>query len=230
MLEFLSAIAGLMGFGIQVADKIRDASKADAGLVLYALWALSKSSKSWKALHTRYHPLNVLFQSVVGEISTYNGGAHLPKDPGDVAPNELRKRFFDPTVSMVLENFRRETSDDIVVIQRSFNRQDAKYLDNVSTISRIDSGLGDDFAKLASTRDEALEKHAEFLAFLAQVSAFKAEPRWDLRRVEFILSNRIVLTNLLPRMIDLTDKILMTLLDTYIRIVVEYEHLNKVRL
>ncbi|WCM53369.1 hypothetical protein OH720_10255 [Pseudomonas sp. WJP1] len=221
MIELFAAIAQILGFALQVSEHLKPAQR-NTPVVFQGLLALSSVSKSWKGMHSQYHPLNKQAQSIVYEISEYRNGLYIPKSVEEVAPNELRKRFFDNIINDAVANFEHNTRKEIKDIKRSLSADQEWFQDAMQKIRVHDPSLASDFEELAELKDDALLIHTRFIRFLSGVRGLMAKPRWGELEVNYILDHRSVLTTDLSQMIYVTDKVLMGFLDVYIKLVSEY--------
>jgi hypothetical protein len=219
VIELFASLATILGFTLDVSDRIRD---RESRVVFTGLLAISSTSKAWKTLHARYHPLNRQAQSVVGEISIYQDGRYVPKAVGDIAANKLRVLFFDSLLNDVVINFKSNTRKEIRSIRESLDNQNLSFKRDIEEIKRLDADLASELLELADLRVDALAIHERFLQYLDSLSNFIGEPNWNETHVRFILDNRNLLNSDLQQMINLTDKVLMTFLDIYIKIVEKY--------
>ncbi len=60
------------------------------------------------------------------------------------------------------------------------------------------------------------------MKFLADVGTFIGTPAWSGTEVRYVLDNRNMLARDLPQMIYTTDKVLMSFLDIYIKVVSDH--------
>jgi hypothetical protein len=219
MIELFASIATILGFTLEVSDRIRD---RESRVVFTGLLAISSTSKAWKTLHTRYHPLNRQVQSVVGEISIYQDGRYIPRSVGDIAANRLRVLFFDGILNDAVINFRNNTRREIRDIRASLDNGNISFQTKIEEIRRLDADLASELVELSDLRVDALLIHDRFLNYLDSLSNFIGEPNWNENHVRFILDNRNLLNLDLQQMINLTDRVLMTFLDIYIIMVQRY--------
>lgn len=229
MLETFANIAQILGFTIQVAQLASDPKKTNETEVVFAaLLALSTTAKSWKLLHARYHPLGKQIHSVVGAISEHKNGRPVPKGIGDISANSIRELFFDGILNDAVANFKVNTRKEIREIQSSLDKTDPNFIKAVASLREFDRTLADEFVELAEYRNDALEIHEKFMRFLSDVSGFIGNPTWGETEIRYILDNRGLLNNELPQMVYTTDKILMSFLDIYIKVVNDHARVSNI--
>lgn len=222
MIELFGSIASILGFSIQLQEKIAGARPSEAQIVFAGLLALSSASRSWKALHSKYHPLGKNFSGVLAELSDYRHSKMVPKPVGSIAPNDLRELFFDGILNDAILNFRSNTRREVRDISHSLMLEDKETERHLSTISRLNKGLSDEFCELCELKKDALVIHERFLAYLDTLKRFVCDPAWDQSHVSYLLDQRPLIAFDLPQMIFITDRVLMGFLDVYINIVSDY--------
>lgn len=222
MIELFGSIASILGFSIQMQEKFAGAKPTENQIVFAGLVALSSASKSWKTLHSKYHPLSKSFSGVLAELSEHRHAIIVPRSPGSIAPNELRELFFDGILNDAILNFRGNTRREVRDISSSLVLEDPETQKHLQTISHANKSLSDEFCELCDLKKDALVIHDKFLEYLDTLKQFVCDPAWDQSHVSYLLDQRSLIAVDLPQMIYVTDRVLMTYLDVYIRIVSEY--------
>jgi hypothetical protein len=223
VLEILANVAQILGFTLQAADFVkRPRPSPDTEAVFVALLALTSNAKAWKSLHAMYHPLGIQIHSVVGELSEQRNGRPVPRDIQYIAPNSIRELFYDNILNDAVVNFRSNTRKDIKAIEASLDSSSPVFAASIEAIKKVDHSLGTEFEEIAACRQQVLEFHSRFLKFLADVGTFIGTPIWSGTEVKYVLDNRNMLARDLPQMIYTTDKVLMSFLDIYIKVVSDH--------
>lgn len=223
MLEILANLAQVLGFSLQAAEFMRRRKGlTDTDAALFSLFALTKNAQSWKSLHTRYHPLGIQIHSVVMELSELKSGRSVPKSLNSIAPNSIRELFFDGILNDAVAHFKQNTRKEIKIIGASFNTQEGSHATALEAIKNFDPTLANEFDEISECRQQFLDLHDKFLKYLAMLSGFISLPNWTDVEIKYILDNRSLLSQDLPNIIYITDKILMIFLDIYMRIVDEH--------
>jgi hypothetical protein len=119
-------------------------------------------------------------------------------------------------------HFRQNTRKDVKIVEASFNTSDPSLAAALESIRAFDATLASEFEEIADCRQQFLELHDRFVNYLAKLSKFISSPTWTVAEVQYVLDNRNILKLDLPHMIYTTDKVLMTFLDVYMRVVSEH--------
>jgi len=232
MIELFGSIASILGFAMQL-DQNANEGNDDSAIAFSGLIAISESSRSWKSLHSVYHPLERNFDGIISEISEYRNGRFVPKNPDYVNAGVLREHFFDGTVNTLVSSFSSRTNRDVKYIMSSLDLDKQEVVTSLNTIRGIDSHISNDFEDLCERKNEAMEIHQRFAEFLSHLKKFIGEPKWDESHVKYLLDNRQLLSTDLHNMIYITDRVLMGFLDIYMRVVNNYAQtrgINTVRI
>lgn len=222
MIELFGSIASILGFSLQLNELAKNKKDSQENLLFTTLFALSTSSKAWKELHSKYHPLTKSFSSIVGEISTYNEGILVPCSIGSIAPDRIRRLYYDGLITEAIYNFNNNTRKTISAISSSIMLDSNETTEIIEKIKLVDIEIAICIEDIQRRKREAYEIHEKFLGYLSCVKKFVGEPSWTTEHIKYVVDNRALLANDLHQMIIITDAVLMNFLDIYIRVVSGY--------
>jgi len=162
--------------------------------------------------------LNIPVQGLYEITTNFNNGQKEPKRPSDLSGSVVRRHFFTSTLNHTVQTFDADTRKCSKIIRDSLNPLEPAYRSHLDVIrnSRYAS-LADEIEELSARRDDVLLFHDKFSKFLGGIKTFIHLPDWGDPEVRYFLDNRTFLEVNFPNVISNTDRVLMTLLDLFIK-------------
>lgn len=214
MIDLLASIATILGFSMQVYDKISDKrsdkEEYNDKIILLFLKELSVKSKAIKEIHQKYHSLN----SDMRPVATFLSNPYI-YGRIEIKHKQLRKELKEalqrPSASMAQNHLSAELESNFVELRINSKDQDV-LLGKINSLN--DCEIKAPLRKIVTTQIHIEALHNNFCQIMQKVGTFNRGD-WGESEFSYILTNNKIFTSDFYQIIDYADGILMGYLDIY---------------
>lgn len=212
IIETISSIATILGFGMQVFDKLgKDRLENEDDKLIYFLIQLSEKSTYLKNVHTQYH---ALYRGITA-LDNFLRNPQMPnlyKTSGNIPSNELLIVINDATLKEFSESIDMLLSEEMnqISIQIDFDKNES-----YKALKALKGDIAFKIKKIIESQNKIVKLHKQYCDFFSNLKILQDKNELSADDKDFILNNRRLTSTIYSNIIFDTDQALMYYLDIY---------------
>lgn len=220
VLSVFADIATLLGCSYNVISTVKSSSNSDNSAnddltkFIHSFIGLHGPTKTWKAIHLKYHPLSSAFNRVNRYMSNEAGQA---KRLEDLNGNALKSIMDDEPIYNAIYKLEEQLAIEIGDL-KSANDQCTAEKQHLDAITRYDGSLALDIKKIIDARSNIISTHNRVCAFLGSLRNVINNGDWGNDELKLVMDNRFIYRIGINDVIMTTDTAVMTLLEIYMKL------------